>query len=57
MMMGVIGEWQNERVVAGGMGELGEEEALVEEGAHVFGTEIPNPHELRVCHKSTVSEV
>lgn len=63
MMIGVIGEWRNERAVAGGIGESGEEEASVGEGVvdtgegtHVFGMEIPNPCELRVRHKSMVSE-
>lgn len=62
-MMGVIGELRNERAVAGGIGESGEEEASVGEGvadmgegARVFGTEIPNPRELRVRRESTVSE-
>lgn len=61
--MGVIGELRNERAVAGGIGESGEEEALVGEGVadtgegeQVFGTEIPNPRELRMRRESTVSE-
>lgn len=63
MMIGVIGELQNERAVAGGIGELGEEEASVGEGVadmgegvRVFRTEIPNPHELQAHHESMVSE-
>lgn len=62
-MIGVIGEWRNERAVAGGIGESGEEEASVGEGVAdtgdgewVFGTEIPNPHELQMHHESMVSE-
>lgn len=54
MMMGVIGEFRNESAVANGIGESGEEEALVGEGvadtgegARVFGIETPSPREMR----------
>lgn len=50
----MTGEWRNERVVAGGMGELGETETSVGEGvadtgegAQVFGIETPSPRELQ----------